>query len=181
MALDARQQAARHRAGCERVTFVAITGSCGKSTAKHLAAAILAEQLTGVESPGSANCGTPLVDNVLRVRPSHDYCLQEMGAWGPGTLDAGLELVRPSIGVVLNVRRDHLGAFHDLDATAAEKAKVVAHSRRRAPRSSTPTTPASQRCARRPAPASSPSAARPPRTCVRRTSPRAGQIACRSS
>jgi len=123
---DRALQAARHRAACAGVTFVAITGSCGKSTTKHLAEAILGDRLSGVVSPGSENCGAPLVDNILRTSPTHDYCLQEMGAWGPGTLDMGLELVRPAIGVVLNVRRDHFGAFGGLDATAAEKAKVVA-------------------------------------------------------
>jgi UDP-N-acetylmuramoyl-tripeptide--D-alanyl-D-alanine ligase len=124
MADDRALQA--HRAACAAVTFVAITGSCGKSTTKHLAEALLADRLSGVASPGSENCGAPLVDNVLRTSPTHDYCLQEMGAWGPGTLDRGLELVRPAIGVVLNVRRDHFGAFGGLDATAAEKVKVVA-------------------------------------------------------
>jgi UDP-N-acetylmuramoyl-tripeptide--D-alanyl-D-alanine ligase len=126
MADDRALRAARHRAACAGVTFVAITGSCGKSTTKHLAEALLGDRLAGIASPGSENCGAPLVDNVLRTSPAHDYCLQEMGAWGPGTLDTGLELVRPTIGVVLNVRRDHFGAFGGLDATAAEKVKVVA-------------------------------------------------------
>ena len=126
MADDRALRAARHRAACAGVTFVAITGSCGKSTTTHLAEAILGARLAGIASPGSANCGAPLVDNVLRTSPTHDYCLQEMGAWGPGTLDTGLGLVRPAIGVVLNVRRDHFGAFGGLDATAAEKVKVVA-------------------------------------------------------
>ena len=126
MADDRALQAARHRAACDGVTFVAITGSCGKSTTKHLAEALLGDRLSGIASPGSENCGAPLVDNVLRTSPAHDYCLQEMGAWGPGTLDSGLKLVRPAIGVVLNVRRDHFGAFHGLDATAAEKVKIVA-------------------------------------------------------
>jgi UDP-N-acetylmuramoyl-tripeptide--D-alanyl-D-alanine ligase len=36
-----------------------------------------------------------------------------------------LELVRPDVGVVLNIRRDHYSAFHGLEHTQKEKAKVI--------------------------------------------------------
>src|SRR4051812_22165505 len=104
MAVDAWLEATRHRAELTGVTFVAITGSCGKSTAVHLSAGVLAGSLRGTVSAVSANCGDPLAATVVRASASDEFCLQELGAWGPGTLDAGLDLVRPSIGVVLNVR-----------------------------------------------------------------------------
>lgn len=126
MAVDAWEDAARRRAELAGVTFVAITGSCGKSTAKHLTAGILTASLRGTISPGSTNCGDPLVANIRRVSAADDFCLQELGAWGPGTLDVGIDLVRPSVGVVLNIRRDHFSAFRGLANTQAEKAKVVA-------------------------------------------------------
>lgn len=126
MAVDAWEEAARHRAELAEVTFVVVTGSCGKSTATHLMTGLLGASLRGTISPGSANCGDALVANVRRVSAADDFCLQELGAWGPGTLDAGLDLVRPSVGVVLNVRRDHFSAFRGLANTQAEKAKVVA-------------------------------------------------------
>jgi UDP-N-acetylmuramoyl-tripeptide--D-alanyl-D-alanine ligase len=59
------------------------------------------------------------------VEPHHRFFVQELGAWGPGTLDAGLDLVRPNVGVVLNVRLDHYSQFRGLDHTQAEKAKLV--------------------------------------------------------
>ena len=62
---------------------------------------------------------------VLTTEPSHSFCIQELGAWGPGTLDAGLSLIQPRVGVVLNVRRDHYSGFRGLEHTQAEKAKVV--------------------------------------------------------
>jgi UDP-N-acetylmuramoyl-tripeptide--D-alanyl-D-alanine ligase len=114
-----------HRDTLSSVTFIGITGSCGKTTTKDLATGLLAPTLTGVGNPGSGNCGRELAENVFRVRPCHDFCIQELGAWGAGTLDAGLELVKPDIGVILNVRRDHYAAFRGLEYTAAEKAKVI--------------------------------------------------------
>lgn len=114
-----------HRDTLSSVTFIGITGSCGKTTTKDLATGLLAPTLKGVSNPGSGNCGIELAENILRVQPCHGFCIQELGAWGAGTLDEGLELVKPDIGVVLNVRRDHYAAFRGLEHTAAEKAKVI--------------------------------------------------------
>lgn len=134
-----RQQAIRHRLRLADVPFVAITGSCGKTTTKDLAAAILSgwyggrapdrsgpsSPVAGVVSRGSDNCGDTVAANVLKVAPSHRYFVQELGAWGSGTLDPALTVVRPTVGVVLNIRRDHLSSFHGLANTQMEKAKVV--------------------------------------------------------
>jgi UDP-N-acetylmuramoyl-tripeptide--D-alanyl-D-alanine ligase len=120
-----REQALLHRSRLTSVKFVGITGSCGKTTTKDLAAGLLSPPLRGSSNPGSGNCGGDLIRHLLQVEPSHDFCIQELGAWGPGTLDAGLELVRPEVGVVLNVRRDHYSLFHGLEHTQREKAKVV--------------------------------------------------------
>lgn len=118
-------RARAHRSELSGVTFVAITGSCGKTTTKDLATGLLRPTLLGSSNPGSGNCGVELVEHLLAVEPRHRFCIQELGAWGPGTLDAGLELVQPDIGVILNVRRDHYNAFHGLEHTQAEKAKVI--------------------------------------------------------
>ena len=114
-----------HRLALPDVTFVAITGSCGKTTTKDLATGIVAGALRGTSNPGSGNCGSDVVRQMLRVGPEHEFCLQELGAWGPGTLDEGLRLIRPDVGVVLNVRRDHYSGFGGLTRTQAEKSKVV--------------------------------------------------------
>lgn len=119
-------RARAHRARLDTVRFVAITGSCGKTTTKDLATGLASPSLRGTGNPGSGNCGADVVRHVLQVEPADAFCIQELGAWGPGTLDAGLELIRPHIGVVLNVRRDHYSGFRGLDGTQAEKAKVVA-------------------------------------------------------
>ncbi len=114
-----------HRSRLSAVTFIGITGSCGKTTTKDLAAGLLAGRLRGSCNAGSGNCGTDLVQTVLLAKPADDFCIQELGAWGPGTLDAGIQLVQPHVGVILNVRRDHYSRFQGLEHTRDEKAKVV--------------------------------------------------------
>jgi UDP-N-acetylmuramoyl-tripeptide--D-alanyl-D-alanine ligase len=114
-----------HRRGLSGVVFVGITGSCGKTTTKDLAAGLLAPQFHGSSNPGSGNCGAELIEHLLQVQPTHAFCIQELGAWGPGTLEVGLELLRPDLAVVLNIRRDHFSAFRGLEHTQAEKGKLV--------------------------------------------------------
>src|SRR5262245_40372471 len=119
------EQAFHHRSQLRNTVFIGITGSCGKTTTRDVAACLLQPDFRGLRSPDDGNCGSQLVHHVLRVKPNDDFCIQELGAWGPGTLDAGLALVQPGIGVVLNVRHDHYSSFRGLEHTQAEKAKVV--------------------------------------------------------
>ena len=119
------ERAFHHRSQLRNTVFIGITGSCGKTTTRDLSACLLQPDFRGLRSPDDGNCGSQLVHHVLRVKPNDNFCIQELGAWGPGTLDAGLELVQPHIGVVLNVRNDHYSSFRGLKHTQAEKAKVV--------------------------------------------------------
>jgi UDP-N-acetylmuramoyl-tripeptide--D-alanyl-D-alanine ligase len=125
-AADLRERARGHRDRLGGVAFVAVTGSCGKTTTKDLIAAVLAGRYPGAKSSGSYNCGTDIAADLLTVRPDDRFFVQELGAWGAGTLDAGLDLIRPDIAVVTNLRNDHYSAFHGPRGAQAEKGKLVA-------------------------------------------------------
>jgi UDP-N-acetylmuramyl pentapeptide synthase len=114
------------RHGLRRTLVVGVTGSCGKTTTKDLAAAVLGSRLHGTKSPDRGNTPTGAARTLLRTPPWSGYVVVELGAWGPGTLRRGVALLRPSVAVVTNVGPDHKSAFRSLDATAAEKALLVA-------------------------------------------------------
>jgi UDP-N-acetylmuramyl pentapeptide synthase len=116
----------RHRDQLRDVRFVAVTGSCGKTTTKDLAAAILATRYKGSKNDDTRNCGPDLVATVLAVRCDDDFLVQELGAWGPDTLNEGIALVRPDIGIVTNLRNDHYSSFRGPRGAQAEKGKVIA-------------------------------------------------------
>lgn len=120
------RRAARHRKQVWGTLFVAVTGSAGKTTTKNLIAAALGCRSYGSKSPASHNAGRIVARTVLAVRPEHDFHVQELGAYGPGTLDRMIALVRPKVAVVTNVGSDHRKAFRTLEAAAAEQGKVVA-------------------------------------------------------
>ena len=120
------RRAARHRRGLDNVVFIGVTGSAGKTTTKDLVADVLARRYDGTKSPGTHNAAHWVSRTVLGVRRDDGFCVLELGASGPGTLDDPITLVRPSIAVITNVGGDHRRAFRTLEATAAEKVKLVA-------------------------------------------------------
>lgn len=119
------RRAERHRPTVDSVTFVAVTGSCGKTTTKDLTRAVLARGGRVTGTPGTHNSAHWVPRTVLGARPGDAFCVQELGASGPGSLDRPVALVRPRVAVITTVGNDHRSAFRTLDLTAAEKRKVV--------------------------------------------------------
>jgi UDP-N-acetylmuramoyl-tripeptide--D-alanyl-D-alanine ligase len=108
-----------------RTTFVAITGSLGKTTAKDCVAACLAVRFRTACAPGSYNSDARLALNVLRVRPWHRYAVFEVSAGTPGGMAGRTPFIRPDIAIVLGVARTHTTAYPTLEAYAAEKARLI--------------------------------------------------------
>ena len=81
----------------------------------------------------------------------------EMGARGIGHIAELCAIVRPDIGVVLNVGNAHIGEFGIAEVIAPPRAKWSRRSRPKVSPSSTPTTPGRTRWRRGPRPRSSPS------------------------
>ncbi len=112
-----------------RPTFIALTGSCGKTTAKELLAYILAAQGPTACNDGTSNSTWETCRLILRSRPSHKYVVAEMGAgkWGP--IEPSAKLFRPDIAIVLTVRLEHYSKFRTLENVAAEKQSLLKHVR----------------------------------------------------
>ena len=108
-----------------RTTFVAVTGSHGKTTAKECIAAILATRARTAKSYRNQNSGLLLSLSVLRVRPWHRFAVIEVGVAAPGAMPRAARLVRPDVAVVTVIRRSHTTEFPDLDHYAAEKERLV--------------------------------------------------------
>ena len=77
-----------------RTTFIAITGSLGKTTTKECLAAILAAGARTVKTHHNRNGGAGLCLTILRVRPWHRYAVLEVAGAAPGH-DAASGLARP--------------------------------------------------------------------------------------
>lgn len=109
-----------------RPFFVGVTGSAGKTTAKHLLFEVLSGSLRGTANPGTLNAIPEVAKTVMRSRPWHDFCVSELSESRPGAMDEPLRLLRPRITIVTNVRDDHASAFESHEAIADEIEKAVA-------------------------------------------------------
>src|ERR1039458_8404552 len=126
IALDAGlATAVFHRRRLRHVSFIGVTGSCGKTTTKELIAAVLGASLPGRKSPGNGNSLTVVGRTVLRTTASDAFCVVEIAAWEPGSVARAARIVQPHIAVVTNIGADHRQAFRSLEATAAEKAQLL--------------------------------------------------------
>lgn len=127
----------RHRAGLEvarcyrtvlryvsNICFVAVTGSCGKTTTTDLTTAILARE--GRTRTGNHENEIGYIAGLIRrLSPKDRFCVAEVSGHMKGAMERSARLLRPHIGVVTNVGQDHYSSFRSLEATAAEKGKLV--------------------------------------------------------
>ncbi len=108
-----------------RTTFIAITGSVGKTTAKECMAAILSTQFSTASTLNNQNDRYGVPRTILRVRPWHRFAVIEMGTDGPGLIKRSAQLVRPHVAIVLTVARSHTKVFSSLEEIAVEKSSLL--------------------------------------------------------
>src|SRR5712692_9997924 len=111
---------------------VGITGSAGKTTAKDLAAAVVAERFRVYKSEGNLNNAYGLPLSLLRMPDDREVAVLEMGMSHKGEIARLAEIADPDIGVILNVLRVHLENFGTLDKVAAAKGELFRGMRREA-------------------------------------------------
>ena len=117
--------ASLHRRRLNHVTFIGITGSAGKTTTKDLTATILANFGPCQQTLESNNTPGSVAGIVWYTRKAHRYCVAEMAAYGPCTLDMSVRLLKPDIAVITRIGLDHYAAYKSMEELAAEKEKVV--------------------------------------------------------
>jgi len=108
-----------------RTTFIAITGSVGKSTTTAALGSILSSHFATNWSPGGSNNRQTQAKTVLRTRFRHRFTVIEVPTRAPGTLRRAAWMIAPDIVVMLRVLNLHSNAFPTLDEMAAEKAQLL--------------------------------------------------------
>ena len=117
--------AAWYRSWLRDVQFIAVTGSCGKTTTKELIATILGSERRGRRSPGYGNVVAVVAKTLLRTTKRDSFCVLEVSAGTPGAVARSARLIRPQIVVVTTIGVDHRKVYRTLEATAAEKRQLL--------------------------------------------------------
>jgi len=107
-----------------RGPLVAITGSSGKTTVKNMVQAVLSRAGTTLATEGNFNneIGVPLT--LLRLQPTVEYAVVEMGAARAGDIAWLCELARPTVALLLNAMPAHLQGFGSVEGVAAAKGEI---------------------------------------------------------
>ena len=109
------------------VKVIAITGSSGKTTTRHMIHCALSATLKGTQSLKSFNnhLGVPLT--LLAAKTTDEFVVAEVGTNHPGEIETLAKILRPDIAVITNIGSAHIGMFGSKDAIAAEKSSLYRH------------------------------------------------------
>lgn len=116
---------ARHVRQQLRAKVIAVAGSNGKTSTKHLIHAALRGRLRGTTSPKSFNnnIGVPLT--ILPADPTQDYLVLEMGTNHHGEIKPLSDMAQPDMAVITNCGAEHLEGLTDLAGVRRENAQVA--------------------------------------------------------
>lgn len=103
---------------------LAITGSCGKTSVKEMAASILRQKGTVLATKGNLNneIGVPLTLCELTI--DTDYAVVELGANHVGEIAWTCSLTQPHVAIINNVEASHLEGFGSLEGVAQAKGEI---------------------------------------------------------
>lgn len=104
---------------------VAITGSAGKTTTRHICSHVLSRRFRVHQSPKSFNnnIGVPLT--LLGADRETEIVIAELGSNSPGEIAFLTRIAEPDIAVVTNVHPAHLEGFGDLQTIVKEKSSIA--------------------------------------------------------
>jgi UDP-N-acetylmuramoyl-tripeptide--D-alanyl-D-alanine ligase len=104
---------------------VGVTGSIAKTSTKEQVAQVLAQRWTVLRNQANENNEIGLPLTLLRLAPTDDMAVLEMGMYTPGDIAVLAELAQPRIGVVTAVRPTHLARAGSIDAIERGKRELV--------------------------------------------------------
>ncbi len=105
---------------------IAITGSFGKTSTKHILSHILGAAAPTLATPGSVNTDMGIT-RVIRetLEESHQYFIVEMGAYGPGSVARLCKLTPPDVGLITALGAAHYERFKSLETVAKAKFELA--------------------------------------------------------
>ncbi|MCX5686238.1 MAG: UDP-N-acetylmuramoyl-tripeptide--D-alanyl-D-alanine ligase [Candidatus Omnitrophica bacterium] len=116
-------------AACHRRKFkipvIAVTGTNGKTTVKEMMAAVLSKKFNVLKNAGTENNHIGVPQTLLKLKPSHDICILELGTNHKGEIRSLAGIARPTIAVITNIGPSHLEFLSDLEGVYEEKKEVL--------------------------------------------------------
>lgn len=127
--LEALQQLARNHRQQFSISFLAITGSNGKTTTKELIHAVLSSTFRTYTTEGNLNnqIGIPLT--ILKIKPDAEIAVIEMGANHQKEIASYCSYALPTHGIISNCGKAHLEGFGSAEGVKKGKGELYDHLR----------------------------------------------------
>jgi murE/murF fusion protein len=108
-------------------TFIAITGSCGKTSLKELLVNVFSKIFKISYSPKSYNnkYGVPL--SLFNINKNDDFDIFEVGMDKFGEIDYLTKIIKPNLAVITNISHAHAKNFKNLNEIAKAKSEIIKH------------------------------------------------------
>ncbi|MGI6370369.1 MAG: UDP-N-acetylmuramoyl-tripeptide--D-alanyl-D-alanine ligase [Candidatus Kapaibacterium sp.] len=100
---------------------IAVAGSNGKTSTKELIASVLSQRYKVLKTYKNFNnqIGVPLT--MLQFDSTHQAAVVEIGTNSPGEISLLSELLKPDLGVITNIGKEHLEQLIDLEQVEIEE------------------------------------------------------------
>ena len=122
--LEAFQQLGKYHREQFSIPIIGLTGSNGKTTTKELIRSVLAEKYRVLATEGNLNnhIGVPLT--LLRIDPSTEIAIIEMGANHKKEIEKLAALSQPTHGYITNFGKAHLEGFGGIEGVIEGKSEL---------------------------------------------------------
>jgi len=123
--LQALQNLAKYNRERLSLKTIGVTGSNGKTTVKEMLSSILSSRYVVLKSEGNFNnqIGVPL--SLLKLSPSEEIGILEMGMNSRGEIQRLSEIIQPNIGIITNIHHSHIGFLGSQEEIKEAKAEMI--------------------------------------------------------
>ena len=110
-------------------TFIAITGSNGKTTTKELLVRIMSGFAPVAFNEKNYNNNIGVSQTILSIIGQPAHCILELGTNHPGEIAELAGLVEPDLSTITNVHASHLEGLGDITGVFREKVSLFEHTK----------------------------------------------------
>ena len=109
------------------IPVVGVTGSVGKTTTKDMIAAVLSTKYKVLKTEGNFNNNVGMPLTVLRLDPTVEICVLEMGMDKPGEIDYLAGIAQPDVGIITNIGDAHIEILGSRENIFKAKCELLPH------------------------------------------------------
>jgi UDP-N-acetylmuramoyl-tripeptide--D-alanyl-D-alanine ligase len=109
------------------IPIIAVTGTSGKTSTKDLIALVLGEKLNTHKTTSNENNIIGVSMTTLQLNDTHQISVIEIGLSSYGHIEKGVDIVRPSIGVITSIGTAHIGNFGSKENIMKGKMEITTY------------------------------------------------------